>query len=256
MVKNNIKDRKAAKLAAEKQADIKLYRLMVQFALAAVALFLVLTVKNNEIFVLGKIMPIFLVVSGVLFGLSAVLFCVKHAKGTNESERIITSAGIFGNAASLFFVSCAYYLFMEAELVIAALIALAVVYMAYNINGAGFFAYSVLTAASYLAFSLSCCEVMFPIASVIVNASFVLSFAVPVLAIAAAVLVLAKKDGINVLGVKISGKLIALALIVTALVALAAAAVAIVYPAAAQLIMYAMLAVYFLATVVGIFKMM
>ncbi len=256
MVKNNIKERKAAKLAAEKQADIKLYRLMTQFALAAVALFLTLAAKKNEIFVLWKIMPIFLVISGVLFGLSAVLFCVRHAKGADESERIITSAGIFGNAASLFFVSCGYYLFMKAELVIAALIALMVVYMAYNINGAGFFAYSVLTAASYIAFSVACCEVHYPIASIIVTAAFVLSFAIPVLAIVTAVLVLAKKDGISVIGVKISGKLIAVALIVTALVALAAAAVAIVYPAAAQLIMYAMLAIYFLATIVGIFKMM
>ena len=256
MVKNNIKDKKAAKLAAEKQADIKLYRLMIQFALAVVALFLTLTAKNNEIFVLWKIMPLFLVVSGLLFGLSAVFFCVRRSKGIDESERIITSAGAFGNAASLFFVSSAYYLFMKAELVIAALIALVVVYMAYNINGAGFFAYSVLTAASYLAFCIAGCEINFPIASLIVTAAFVLSFSIPVLAIVIAVLVIAKKDGVCILGVKISGKLIAVALIVTALVALAAAAVATVYPAAAELIMYAMLAIYFLATIVGIFKMM
>lgn len=256
MVKNNIKDRKAAKLAAEKQADIKLYRLMIEFALVAVALFLTFVAKKNEIFVLWKIMPIFLVVSGVLFGISAVLFCLKHAKGADESERIITSAGIFGNAASLFFISSAYYLSMKAELVITALIALAVVYMAYNINGEGFFVYSVLTAASYLAFLVACCDVHYPIASLLITAAFVLSFAVPVLAIVIAILVLAKKNGISILGVKISGKLIALALIVTALIALAAAAVAIIYPAAAELIIYAMLAVYFIATIVGIFKMM
>lgn len=256
MVKTNIKEKKAAKLAAEKQADVKLYRLMVQFALSMLALFLTLTVKNNEIYILYKIMPIFLVVSGVLFGLSALNFSLKRIKGADETSRVINSTGLFGNAAALLALSGGYYLFMEAELVIGAIIALTVAYIAYNVNGEGFFAFSVLTAASYIAFTLAGCTPYGSIAAIISNGAFVLSFAVPVFAVILAILMLAKKNGVRIAGIKASGKLVAVAMLLTALVALVAASVALVYFAAAELIMYGMLALYFVATVIGVFKMM
>lgn len=260
MVKNNLKEKKAAKAAAKRQEDIKSYRLMIEFLLVIVALFLAITAGNNALYVLHRIMPIFLAVTGVIFGLSALYFSVMRVKRVDETDRIVTSAGVFGNAAALFLLSAAFYLFMSAELVIGALIALGVVYIVYNVVGGGFFGYSALTAAAYITLLLTDPSLpersYYAIGDVIINIASVLVFVVPAIMILVAVLTFAKKNGVCVLGIKFNKKRIATATLVSALIALAGAALTVVYPAAASIAIYALIAFYFIVTVIGIFKMM
>ena len=260
-MKTNINEKKAAKAAAKKQEDIKFYRLVVEFVLVIIALFLAISAGNNQLFVLPNIMPTFIAVSGVLFGMSAIYFSVMHAKRIDESDRIITSGGIFGNAAVLFALSAAFYLYMSAELVILSLIAFAVVYIAYNVEGAEFFGYSVFAAASYILIKLAGTQELYEhslyaIGDIIIMISRVLVFVVPALMILLAILTFAKKGGVTLLGVKFSKKRIATAMLITALIALAGAVLTVIYPAAVSIALYALLALYFIVTVIGIFKMM
>lgn len=256
MMKSNMKEKKAAKLAAQKQADIKLYRLMVEFGLAIAALFLTITAGSNEIFTLVNVIPIVLAVSGVLFGISAVYFCVMRSKHIDESYKIITSAGIFGNFAALFLLSSAFYLFMSAELVISALIALTVTYFAYNAEGAGFFGYSAVTASCFIALNLAQQESYYVLGKGIALIGNVLSFAIPVAAVVLACVLLRKKEGVAVIGIKMSGKKIALAMMLSAVVTIVGAALVLVYPTAASIAVYTLISCYFIITVIGIFKMM
>ncbi len=260
MVKTNLKEKKAAKAAAKRQEDIKSYRLMIEFLLVIVALFLAITAGNNALYTLSKIMPLFLAVSGVLFGLSALYFSVMRVKRVDETYRIVTSAGIFGNAAALFLLSAAFYLYMDAQLVISALIALAVVYIVYNVEGAGFFGYSALTAAAYVSLLLCAPSLLsqsyYAIGDIIIDVARVLAFLVPALMIIIAVLTFARKKGVSVLGVKFNKKRIATALIISAIIALTGAVFTVVYPAGVSIAIYVLLAFYFVVTVIGIFKMM
>lgn len=260
MVKTNLKEKKAAKAAAKRQEDVKSYRLMIEFLLVIAALFLAITAGNNQLYVLSKVMPIFLAVSGVLFGLSALYFSIMRVKRVDETYKIVTSAGIFGNAAVLFLLSVAFYLYMDAQLVICALIALAVVYIVYNVEGASFFGYSSLVAAAYISLLLGAPSLLdqsyFAIGDIIINIAKVLAFAVPVSMIVIAALIFAKKKGVCVLGIKFNKKRIATALIISAVIALAGAVFALIYPAGVSIAIYVLLAFYFIVTVIGIFKMM
>ncbi len=259
-MKTNLKEKKAAKAAAKRQEDIKSYRLMIEFLLVIVALFLAITAGNNALYVLSKVMPLALTVTGVLFGLSALYFSVMRIKRVDETDKIVTSTGIFGNAAALFALCAAFYLYMSAQIVISALIALAVVYIVYNVEGSGFFGYSALVAAAYISLLLLAPSIFeqsyFAIGDIIINVAKAVAFAVPVLMIVIAVLIFTKKKGVTVLGVKFAKKRIATALIVSALIALAGVVCALVYPAGISIAVYVLLAVYFAVTVIGIFKMM
>lgn len=259
-MKTSIKEKKAAKAAAKRQEDIKSYRLMIGFLLAIVALFLAIKAGNNQLYVLSTIMPVLLLVSGVIFGLSALYFSVMRIKRIDETDRIITSTSIFGNAAALFLLSAAFYLYMDVQLVISALIALIVVYIVYCIEGAGFFGYSAFTAAAYILFLLagqpSLLERSYTVIGDIgIMAAKVLVFVVPVLMILIAALTFAKKN-ITVLGIKFTKKRIATAMLVSGLIALAGAVFTVVYTAGVSVAVYALLALYFVVTVVGVFKMM
>lgn len=259
-MKISIKEKKAAKAAAKRQEDIKSYRLMIGFLLAIAALFLAIKAGNNQLYVLSTIMPVFLLISGIIFGLSALYFSVMRIKRIDETDRIITSTGVFGNAAALFLLCAAFYLYMDVQLVISALIALVVVYIVYCIEGAGFFGYSAFTAASYIMLLLagqpSLLERSYTaIGDIAIMAAKVLVFVAPALMILIAVLTFAKKS-ITVFGIKFSKKRIATAMLISALIALVGAVFTVVYPAGVSIAVYALLAVYFIVTVIGVFKMM
>lgn len=256
MGKVSIKEKKAAKLAAQKLADVKLYRLMIQFVFAIVALFLTISAENNQIFVIFEVMPIVLAVTGLLFGLAALFYCIRRAKGKDETLKLLTSVGIFGNAAALFFLASLYYLFASAELVIGALIALTVTYIAYNVEGASFFAYTIITAASYISLCIGSENAFYSFGNIIRAGAQILSFVIPVAAIVISVILFAKKNGVTVLSVNIKGKNIAVAILVTALAVLASALLTLILAPAAVIATYVMIAVYFIVTVIGIFRMM
>ena len=259
-VKTSMKEKKAAKAAAKKQEDIKSYRLMIEFLLAIAALSLAIMAGNASLEIIPKVLPILLLVTGVFFGLSALYFSFMRIKRIDETDKVITSTGIFGNATALFFLTSAFYLYTDVQLLTSALIAFIVVYIVYNIEGNGFFGYSALTAATYMSLVIAGRPSLVArsynvIGDVIILASKVLVFAVPALMIVIALLTFFKK-GVTVLGIKFDRKRIATAMLITALIALIGAVFTVIYTTGVSMIIYALIAVYFMAMVIGVFKMM
>ncbi len=254
---NNIKEKKAAKLAAEKQQDIKLYRLMVEFTLAIVAVLLAIKAGNNEIFTLIYIMPPFLATTAVLFALSAVLYTVRRKNQIDESSNVITSALIFGNAASLFFVGALYYIYWDAELVIASLITLTVLYFAYNIYGGNFFMYSLISAIGFISLRITGCNSHFAlIGNAGILVAHVFSFAIPIIAIVLAIILFAKDKNRTVLGITFGGKKCAVTFLISAAAILVGAVLTLVYPAALIFADFVLLGSYLIIAVICTVKMM
>ncbi len=256
MSNNNIKEKKAARLAAEKQQDAKLYRLMIQFALVVVAVLFAIKAGNNQISTLYYVMPPYLLVTGILFALSAILFTLKKKNNSDESSKVITSALIFGNATALFGAGVMYYLYWDAKLVIASLITLTVLYFAHNIYGGNFFAYSLFTAAGYIALQVSKAEPhMYPFGEIGVIAAKVLSFAIPVAAIILGIMLISKNKNYSFAGITIGGKKCAVTFFICAAAILLGAILPIFAPSSAVAANFILLGSYLVIAVICTVKM-
>lgn len=245
-----LKEKKEKKAAAIKQEDIKLYRLMIEFVLAIILVSAVIASgKGNEIFIIGTVLPVFNIVSAVLFAASAIYFVLVKRRGINETEKIVTSAGIFGNAAVLFLSGAHYYLFMDAKQLSLSLVIVTLLYFVYSIYEKRFFDFSLFAAMGFLALSHSTLALgsIGTLATLLVRVSLVLAFAIPLFTIVRAIVRLAK------------GKLTAkyfICVILAALVTVAGAVLVLVYPSAVIYAVFALLAVYLATTVVYTVKMM
>ena len=243
----NVKEKKKAALRAE---DIKLYRLMVEFVLAVIMVFTLISLaKANQIFMALNVMPAVCVVTCVLFAAAAVYFIIKKRIGADESDNIITSAGIFGNAAVLFFSAAHYYLFSDLEQLALSVVIISLLYFVYSIYGGSFYVYSLATAAGFLALSISMIDnsAIVPFASLLILVFAALSMIIPVDSIVYAV----------VGGIK--GKLgakVAVSLVISSLIILAAAVLNIFYAPAVIYATFALLACYLVTTVVYTVKIM
>ena len=208
MSNNNIKEKKAAKLVAEKKEDVKLYRLMLQLVLSILAIFAAIKAESSFLSKTVFAMPTFLLITGILFALSAILFTVKKKNRTDESDKVITSALIFGNIATLFSASVMLYLYWDVKLVIAYLITATVLYFAHNIYGGNFFAYSLITAVGYISLQLADAEphILYYLGLVGVVLAKALVFAVPVIAILLGFILVSKKKNYTFAGITIGGK--------------------------------------------------
>ncbi len=186
---NNIKAVKAKKADENRRNDIRLYRLMVEFVLAIIAVTAGVMLGNvNDAVMelrLHNAMLVVVMVTGILFAASAVFFVMGKKKMTDNAYKIFTRAGIFGNLAVLFFGSLHYYLFYDAESLIVALIAVTVVYFTYNIFDGGLVDYSVITATGFLALGFAAFEGrdLSDLALLIVHASKLLAVVLPVAAV-------------------------------------------------------------------------
>lgn len=250
MMKNDIKTRKEIKKAERKAEDIKLYRLMVEFVLAVILVLGVISLANtNQIYVALNVMPVFCVVTCVLFAASAIYFILVKRKGTNESEKIITSAGIFGNAAVLFFASAHYYLFCDIEQLALSIVIVSLLYFVYSIYGASFFRYSFSTAAGFLALSVAMIDnnAVISFASLLMKGAYLLAIIIPVVSIVLAIIGKAKH--------KVSTNM-TVSVVISSLIILAGAALYILNPAAVIYTIFALLAYYLVTTVVYTVKMM
>ncbi len=257
---NRIKEKKAAKLAAEKQQDAKLYRLMLQFAFVVIAVVLAIKTGDNQIFTHTVVLPVFLLVTGVLFALSAILFTYRRMKNVDESDKVLTSAFIFGNVTSLFAIGGVYYVYDNIELVIVALITFTVLYFVHNIYGGNFFAYSFLTAVGFLLIRLAksvpqVSGFFYYVGKLGVLAAKPLMLLLAVAAIALGVLLIAKNKNYTFAKVTIGGKKCAVTFFICAAAVIAGAVLLIVSPASTILADFLLLASYLVIAVICTVKM-
>lgn len=250
MMKKDIKTRKEKKKAERRAEDIKLYRLMVEFVLAVVMVLGVISLaKANQIYIAQNVMPIVCVATGILFAAAAIGFILVKRKGTNESGKIITSAGVFGNAAVLFFASAHYYLFCDIKQLALSIVIVSLLYFVYSIYGGPFYRYSLSTAAGFLALSVAMIDnsAVISLATLLMKGAYLLAYVIPVLSIVLVIIGKAKR--------KVSTNL-TVSVIISSLIILAGAVLFILDPAAVVYSIFALLAYYLVTTVVYTVKMM
>ncbi len=246
----DLSKKKELKAAELKHDDVKLYRLIIQFILAIVLISAVVSAgRGNEIFIIGTVLPVLNIVTAFIFAAAAINFVVVKRRGIDESEKIVTSAGLFGNAAVLFLSGAHYYLFMDAKQLSFSLVIIALLYFVYSIYDTRFFDFSLFAAIGFLALSHSTLStgIVGTLAKLLINASLVLAFAVPVFTIIRAIVRKAK------------GKLTSKCLVCTvlfALITVVGAVLVLVYPSAVIYTFFALLIVYLATTVVYTVKMM
>lgn len=244
MLKNNVKEMKAKKADEVRKNDVKLYRLMIEFALAVVAFYLTVMAKNsNQIDLHIKVMPVVLVVTGILFALSAAFYGIGRNKNENNDYKIITRGGIFGNFAALFFGCLHYYFFLDAPLLIVTLIAVTVLYFIYNIFGGSMFEYSFITVACFTLLGITGVDtsIIPSVARAAVYGSKFAALILPVAAVIYAFIRYAKKSGEKVMLVPI---------IISSVLTLAGAVLNFVYPTAVIFAVFGLVGCYLIAVIV------
>lgn len=243
------KAKKEAKKERLRLEDVKFYRLMVEFILAVFLIYAVVQVGNNLIFVANKAAPVLIAVTGVLFAASAVYAVIVKRRGIDEKYSVITSAGLFGNAAVLFFSAAHIRLFMKPDVLLLSLILVALLYFVYSIYNNNFFVYSLITASGFIALchSTLTSSVFSPLATLLVDIAWVLAIVIPAAAVVYAFLRLARGK---------ATKKVACSVIVSAFVLLLGAVLALVYPVGVIYAEFALLAVYLVIAVSYTVKLM
>lgn len=249
MSTNNIKEKKALKEAERAREDVKLYRLMIEFGLAIVLIFLTIAGENNGLALNPGLMSALVIVSGILFAASAVWFTLAKKKNVNDETKIITKAGVFGNAAVLFFSCAHFYLFWDAQMLTISIIAALVLYFVHNIYGGSYFVYSLISGAGFFALqtAIKAGTTITALATFVTNCAIVAAFVIPVLAVVYAI--------VRVAGKKMTVKTL-IGVIITSAIILAGAVLSVVYPTAVLYTIFALIAFYLLTTVVYTVKMM
>ena len=243
------KTKEAAKKEQLKLEDVKFYRLMVEFILSVFIVYGVIQAGNNKIYIAGEIAPILILVSGIIFAATAVWAVFSKMRGRDEKYKVITSAGLFGNAAVLFF-SCAHFrLFMKPDVLLLSLIIAALLYFVYSIYSKNFFIYSLSAGAGFMALLHANIDsdILVPFANVLVYVSQALAFAIPLAAAVYAAVMLSRRT--------LSGK-VAVSVIVAALIILAGAVLTLLYPVAVVYTEFTLLAVYLITAVSYTVKLM
>lgn len=249
MMSNNIKEKKLQKEAELAREDVKLYRLMTEFGLAIVLVFLTIIGANNGLALNPTLMGALVIVSGILFAASAVLYTLGKKKNTNEDLKVFTKAGIFGNAAVLFFSCAHFYLFWNAQMLTVSIIAALVMYFVYNIYGGAYFLYSIISGAGFLALQTAtkAGSTITALATLITNLSVIAAFAIPAAAVVYSVVLLAKK--------KLTVRAL-IGVVITSLIVLCGAVLAVIDPAMIIYSIFALIGFYLFTTVAYTVKMM
>lgn len=249
----NIKELKLKKADENRRNDVKLYRLMVEFVLAIIAVSVGVMLGNFKgadwQLKLNNAALVAVLVTGILFAASAVFFVMGKKKAEDNAYKIITRGGIFGNLAVLFFGSLHFYLFYDAESLIIALIAVAVVYFTYNIFGGGLIDYSVITATGFFLLCFAAFEgrALSDLALLVVHGSKILAIVLPIAAIVYAVVKTSKNKG---------KKTAIVPIIVSSVITLAGGALNYLYPAAAIYALFALVGVYLVVIIAHAVKNM
>ncbi len=249
MMSNNIREKKAVKEAEIAREDVKLYRLMIEFGLAIVLIFLTIIGENNGLALNHTLMSALVIVSGILFAASAVWFTIGKKKNVDSDMKVITRVGIFGNAAVLFFSAAHFYLFWDAQMLTISVIAALVMYFVYNIYGGAYFLYSIISGAGFFALLTAgkAGSTITSLATLITNGAVIATFVIPVAAVIYAIVLVAKK--------KLTARAL-VGVIITSAIILAGAVLSVMNPAAVIYTIFALIAFYLITTVAYTVKMM
>lgn len=142
-------------LEAEAVSNAITYRMTIVFALLVVGILALIRVTqsaSSELWLMGAL-PVFRIVTGVLFLAAVTFFIVMRAKNTDESRRILTSAFLCGIAGTLFVAALACYPLGPSR-IIAWFLATALLFFVYEIYAVDFFLFSVVTVVGAIAASL------------------------------------------------------------------------------------------------------
>lgn len=243
MVSKNVKEMKAKKIDELRRNDVKLYRLMVEFGLTVVAVLLAVAAGNaNKIQLHFSVMPILLVVTGVLFAAWAAFYSLSRKKAGDNTYKVVTREGVFGNLTALFFGCLHFYLFEDAQALIIAIITASVLYFTYNIFDKPLLDFSVVTAVGFLLLKTS--EIskvsLTTLANAVVFGAKGLALVLPVAAIIYAFVRYSKKRS----------RVSFVPIVVSSALTLAGALLTFLYPAAASFAVVGILICY-LVTVVA-----
>ena len=250
---NNIKAVKAKKADENRRNDVRLYRLMIEFILAIIAVTAGVMLGNLKgadwQLTLHNAARIAVMVTGILFAASAVFFVMGKKKAEDNAYKVITRGGIFGNLAVLFFGSLHFYLFYDAESLIIALIAATVVYFTYNIFNGGLIDYSVVTASGFFLLGFAAFEgrALSDLALLVVHGSKILAIVLPIAAMVYAVAMASKNKG---------EKTAIVPIIVSSVITLVGGALNYLYPVAAMYATFALVGVYLVVIIAHAVKNM
>lgn len=142
-------------LEAEAVSNAITYRMTIVFALLVVGILALIRVTqsaSSELWLMGAL-PVFRIVTGVLFLAAVTFFIVMRAKNTDESRRILTSAFLCGIAGTLFVAALVCYPLGPSR-IIAWFLATALLFFVYEIYAVDFFLFSVVTVVGAIAASL------------------------------------------------------------------------------------------------------
>ena len=143
-------------LEAEAVSNAITYRMTIVFALLVVGILALIRVTqsaSSELWLMGAL-PVFRIVTGVLFLAAVAFFIVMRAKNTDESRRILTSAFLCGIAGTLFVAALVCYPLGPSR-IIAWFLATALLFFVYEIYAVDFFLFSVVTVVGAIAASLA-----------------------------------------------------------------------------------------------------
>ncbi len=249
MSTKSIKEKKAIKEAERAVEDIKLYRLMIEFGLAVLLIFLTMFGKNNGLALMPTLMRGLVCGSGILFAASAVYFTVGKKKDAGKNLKIVTRTGLFGNAAVLFLSCFSFYLFWDAEMITVSVIAALVLYFVYNIYGGAYFAYSLVAGIGFVALETAgkLGTTMTTLSTMVAKGAVAAAFIVPAAAIVLAIVYTASK--------KLSAKGL-VGVILSSAIVLCGAVFTVVNPAYVIYAVFALIAFYLISTVAYTVKKM
>jgi len=244
-----IKQKKQEKKEKLRLEDVKFYRLMVEFILAVFLIYAVVHAGNNMIFAANTLAPVLIPVTGVLFAASAVWVVICKKRAVDETYKVVTSVGLFGNLAVLFFTSAHIRLFMKRDTLLLSLILVSLLYFVYSIYNRNFFIYSLFTASGFIALhhATMTSATFSPFARLLVLGALVLAFAIPAASIIYVIMRLVNKK---------ATKKVALSYIVSALAVLAGAVLVMLSPIAVIYAEFLLLAIYLVIAVAYTVKLM
>lgn len=142
-------------LEAEAVSNAITYRMTIVFALLVVGILALIRVTqsaSSELWLMGAL-PVFRIVTGVLFAAAVAFRIVMRAKKTDESKRPLSSAFLCGIAGTLFVAALVCYPLGPSR-IIAWFLAAALLFFVYEIYAVDFFLFSVVTVVGAIAASL------------------------------------------------------------------------------------------------------
>lgn len=263
MVSNELKQKqkKAEKLYLQSRNDLMLNRMSVIFAAVVIGVIAMLiagkNISNEVVFITKWLTPL-LIVSGVAFAASVVLFVIRTKNKTNDSDKLFTKWNILGAGVVFFGAMLGYRFTFDASLIAVGFVCVGVLYLVYATFSKDFFIYSIMTALGLMLMKLREVEFYSSLGKAVGVLCGVLCIIIALCGIVLAVMLISGKGtalpGAKKIKIKVSGK--AYPFIVGAVFMIAGGIVGFVSPVFVTYILTAMVAAYVIVAITYVLKMM